>query len=205
MTKRLLLISDDYSELMKMQADFKKIGFDVQTAGADVRLQDQLITFAADAVVVLGRGNRNLAFALGEKLKELSKFQGKVILVVPMGLRPQARELSKVRMDLLLEDPAPREKLVQGVARVLSLDAQPLLSKLLRGVAQVESTLSESERAQKYAPFLQLKIDKAQSSHSKQQIKEAQANLKKGWDFKFLATIDDLKREFVRALMKKSA
>jgi len=68
-----------------------------------------------------------------------------------------------------------------------------------------EVSITDRARMEKYQKFIQdVRIDKAQTSHSRQEIKLRQAELKKSWDFDLLDEIDKLKRQFVKALFKKT-
>lgn len=221
MTKKILLISDDFSALQQMQVDLMKVGLDVQTSSSEKRLQDQLMSFPADALVAFGRGDSHLALRVGQKLRELGKSALKVILILPAGLLAKEKNslaplLAQVRMDLLWEEPVTQEQLLRGLANLLSMDAQILLGKFQRRMAALPETLApdkekpeakfkDPDRMQKYEPFLQLKIDKSFTSHSRTELRSTQSELKKTWDFKFLAVIDELKREFVKALLRKAS
>jgi DNA-binding NarL/FixJ family response regulator len=63
----------------------------------------------------------------------------------------------------------------------------------------------DSKRAARYAEFLkkQSPIEIEKTSHSRQEIKEVQKDLKKDWNYEQLDNIDDLKRQFAEALFKK--
>ncbi|MEI7973784.1 MAG: hypothetical protein WCH11_05400 [Bdellovibrio sp.] len=221
MTKKILLISDDFSALQQMQVDLMKVGLDVQTSSSEKRLQDQLMAFPADALVAFGRGDPHLALRVGRKLRELGKSSIKVILILPADILAKEKAslaplLAEVRMDLLWEEPIMQEKLLRGLAHLLNLDASILVGKFQRRMAVLpedaapgrekwEEKFKDRHRMEKYQPFLSLQIDKSFTSHSRAELRSTQAELKKSWDFKFLAVIDELKREFVKALLRKAS
>ena len=214
MTKKIFLLSDDYNELLALQADFKKVGLDIQSASNDSQLGDQLLTFNPDLILVMGRVSKNLPLNVGSKLKESVKTSARVILIFPRGTKLLPSELAQLRMDLFLEDPQAREKLLASMAKLLSLDAQTLIQKLNRGLNLVEdipssasnfqNAYTDPERMKGYTPFLNLQIDKKSTSHSRQDLKDRQSAMRKGWDLKWLGQLDELKQQFVRALFKKT-
>lgn len=212
MVKKIFLVCDDYSEMMSLQADFKKVGFDVESVGNDQRLADQILSMNPDLILAIARTNLALAISVGTKLKESIKTDARVILMIPPGTKIPGFELGKLRMDLVMEDPVPREKLVGTIAKLLDLDPKALLAKLARGLSVAGSGedgskgagFSDPERMKKYKPFLSLQIDKKATSHTRQALKEKQTELKKAWDFNWLGQLDQLKKQFARALFRRS-
>jgi|GEM_PF-1932596 len=68
----------------------------------------------------------------------------------------------------------------------------------------LQVSLNDPERASRYNKLAAtVKIDKAQSSHARQEIKMRQAELRKDWDSEVMKDLDKLRREFVAALFKK--
>lgn len=232
--KKVLLIYEDYAESAKTQTYLKKVGFDVLAQNHDQRIADQILTFNPDIVVVCGKQKFH-SLTVGTKLKEISGLRAKVILVLPNGERPNPMELTKARVDVLIEAPVSAERLIQVLAKLTNLDPAGYLEKfkkakltdptldeappraaqgqdaadsvMVRGAAPKKEKIQihDPSRAEKYRQFAeQLPIDKSQTSHTRQAIKNRQAELKKGWDFDLLEEIDQLKRQFTRALFKKN-
>lgn len=206
------------------QTYLKKIGFDVFAIQSDSRLVDHILTFNPDLMIIYGK-QKFSSVEVSQKLKEYGKYHGKVVLVVPNGVRPDVAALAKARMDSILEAPIQPAKLIQTIAKLLGLDAQPLLEKYSKAQFS-ESTESEDvnvssrassvsvhesikiedkDRVAKYQKFVQgMSIDKTQSTHTRQAIREKQVEMKKDYDFDLLDKLDKLKRQFVSALFKKS-
>lgn len=67
-----------------------------------------------------------------------------------------------------------------------------------------EAQFQDPARAARYAKYTsEVNIDLAQSSHSRQELRNRQKEIKKDWDFDRLEEIDALKRQFAEALFKK--
>ncbi len=221
-SRKILLVYDDYAEMIRVQSDLMKIGFDVMGIMNEALLPDQLVSFNADLVMTLGTAGKVSAPSVAQKLRENARFNGKVFILLSNSQRLTGEELSRIRMDAVLEFPAPMSKMISVIARLLGLDEKVLLEKLLR--LKVESRSPEVSRAalvpvstaaaqpvrrdraaRLEAAMRSITIDPQQTTFDRKEIKERQENLKKDWDFKRLANLDELKRGFASALFKKSS
>lgn len=217
--KKVLLIFEDYAESAKTQTYLKRVGFDVLLQNHDQRIADQVVTFNPDVIIVCGM-QKFSSLDVGIKLKAMSNLRAKTILILPQGKRPNPMELTKARVDILVEAPVAPEKLIQLIAKITNIDPNNILEKYKKAKISEENTehtmvgsskviqekihLNDPARTEKYSQFIQeIQFDLSQTSHSKQAIRLRQNELKKGWDFKMLEEIDKLKRQFVQALFKK--
>ncbi|MBX3017787.1 MAG: hypothetical protein KF767_07860 [Bdellovibrionaceae bacterium] len=130
MSRRVLLISDDYVENSRTETLLKKVGFDVMAIGTDVGLADKVLSFRPDLVVASGNSAKVSALGVGAKLKEMRGFSGAVMLGIDRGAKMNPMDLLKVRMDRMLEVPFDAEKLVRNMCEILALDAEACLEKL---------------------------------------------------------------------------
>jgi response regulator RpfG family c-di-GMP phosphodiesterase len=226
MAARILLIFDDFNELSKTETYLKKTSFDVLSLKNERSLGEQLLGFRPDAIVVYGNSNRVSSFSVGKKLKDNHKYQGRVILILPAGVKLSPEDLLKVRMNAVIESPVSPEKMLKLLAKQLNLNEAALLEKLRRLQAQDSSYLKFSEsneeetdsipvigeisqkkpkKASKYDKFVEgVKINKAASTLNRSETKKRQTELAKDWDFDKIKEIDKLKLDFAKALFKKS-
>jgi len=213
-SKKVLLVFDDYSEMMRIQTDLMKVGFDVVGIVNEALLSDQLLSFHPDLVLSAGRGGKVSAPSVAQKLKDNARFHAKVLLLLPPSQRPSAQELARIRMDSLLEMPVGMGKLLVTIAKLLSLESEPLVEKFLKsrmaeGASQDEiqqlRQQVRGDRASRYEKAMKgLALENLQAtSFDRQKIKDAQQDMKKGWNIKDLEDQDQKKREFVEALFKK--
>ena len=231
--RKLLLISDDYSENNRLQTLLKKIGFDASAITSITKLQVDLLNLNPDLVVARRVQKQSGTQVLG-KIRENAFFKGKTILVIaPEEETPTAGELAKARPDAVLEAPFEVEKLIEALSHLTGTAAAPFLEKLKRAkmdqshlpqnlhiksrkglaveavtVEGAEASLeqySDPARMSKYEAYLKdVHVDTTKTSHGRAEIKKAQAELVKNWDKKMLQGLDDLRKEFVKALFSKA-
>jgi CheY-like chemotaxis protein len=227
--KKTLLIYDDFSALTLLESVLKRIGFDVVAINAESKLSDAILSFHPEIVVARGNSKMVSGVQVGKRLAEQLKFHGKFLLVLPEGVRPGASELAAIKMDALMAEPFEPDKLVAAIAKMAGLDSAALLTKYhkskmsvddpaLKNGLHVRGTLDAVEsrdvggqipledpiRVKKYDKFLKLPLDIRLSSHVKAEVKKRQKELKKRWDFSMLEKLDILKRQFTRALFRKT-
>lgn len=213
MSRKILLVYDDYAEMIRTQTDLMKVGFDVVGIVNEALLSDQLITFNPELVITAGRGGKVSAVSVAQRLKENPRFNAKVVILLPATQRPTTEELAKIRMDSLLEFPPPMGRLLQTLARLCKLDAEPLIEKftkarLAEGASPTEIQAIKSvlnDRASRFERALKgLEMDTKSTTFDRQKIKERQKELEKDWDPEDLEQADELRRQFAEALFKKS-
>jgi hypothetical protein len=146
--KKLLLIVEDYTEMTKMQTFFKKIGLDVVAQGTELRLQEQLLSFFPDVVLAFGENKKVNSLSIGQKIKDYGRFNGKTVLILPQGHRPTPADLSKAKVDALLEAPVQPVRLIQVIAKFMGLDPETLVEKYQR--LQSEKELKKESQSESF-------------------------------------------------------
>lgn len=129
---RVLLVIEDIQYATHLEMTLRKVGFDIETISNEYNLPDKLLTFNPDYVIVKGIGQRVSAINSGRKLKDTTKFLGKVVLIFPENLKTSPDDLIKLRMDLLLFEPITAIRLVTHLLNLTQLDKDSILDKLLR-------------------------------------------------------------------------
>jgi hypothetical protein len=128
---KILLVYEDYADLMNVEASLKKIGFDVLGVTNEYSLSEQVLSFNPEVVVANGRvGGKVASLGVGKRLKEMSRWPGKVVLIFPANGKPTTQDLTKIRTDLMLEAPVPPLRLIQVLAKLLGHDEAQLLERL---------------------------------------------------------------------------
>lgn len=133
---KILLVYEDYTELMTLETAFKKVGFDVIGLSNEYLVGDQIVGFNPDLVVVSGKGGKVNSLGVGKKLKEMPRWQGKTVLIFTS--KPQPQDLLKIRVDMVLEAPVPAQRLLQVVAKLLEKDESLLSERFGRAVSESE-------------------------------------------------------------------
>ncbi len=127
---KVLLVYEDYADLMSVESTLKKVGFDVIGLSSEYAVSDQIISFNPDVVVGSGKGAKVSSLGVGKRLKEMSRWGGKAILIFPAGFKPSPQDLIKLRVDMILEAPVAPLRIVQVLAKLLGQDENALLEKL---------------------------------------------------------------------------
>lgn len=127
---KILLVYEDYADLMNVESTLKKVGFDVIGLTNEYTVPEQIIAFNPDLVVGSGRGGKVSSLGVGKRLKEMHRWQGRSVLIFPANFRPDPQELIRIRVDMMLEAPVPALRLVQVIGKLLNHDETVLLERL---------------------------------------------------------------------------
>lgn len=127
---KILLVYEDYADLMSVEATLKKVGFDVIGLSSEYAIAEQVLAFNPDLVVGSGRGGKVNSLGVGKRLKEMTRWPGKAILIFPANFKPNPQELIRIRVDMILEAPVPPLRLVQVIGKLLGHDEAVLLERL---------------------------------------------------------------------------
>lgn len=132
---KILLVYEDYPDLMTMETTLKKVGFDVIGLTNEVSVPEHILSFNPDLVIASGKGPKVSSLNVGKKLKEMARWAGKSVLILPTGVKPQTEDFLKIRMDLLLDAPLQPYRAIQVIAKLLNRDEASLLERLQQFVA----------------------------------------------------------------------
>jgi hypothetical protein len=133
---KILLVYDDFQELTSVELMLKKTGFDVVGITSEFSLAEQLLSFNPQVVVAQGRTAKVSTANVGRRLRESVRWDGHSVLIFYPNAKPQPTELLKIRMDVGLEYPVEPTKLLQVLAQLGNLDANQLVDKLIKSMAQ---------------------------------------------------------------------
>ncbi|KYG67731.1 hypothetical protein AZI87_00135 [Bdellovibrio bacteriovorus] len=135
---KILLVYEDYADLMSVEATLKKVGFDVIGLSSEYSIAEQMLAFNPDLVVGNGKGGKVSSLGVGKRLKEMTRWQGKSVLIFPANFKPNPQELIRIRVDMILEAPVAPLRLVQVIGKILGHDEAVLLERLNKAM-HVES------------------------------------------------------------------
>jgi hypothetical protein len=127
---KVLLVYEDYADLMNVDTTLKRVGYDVLAISSEYSMADQMLGFNPDVVVGAGRGGKVTTLGVGKRLKEMTRWPGKAILIFPANFKPAPQDLLKLRVDMILESPVPAMRLVLVIARLLGQDENLILDRL---------------------------------------------------------------------------
>lgn len=127
---KILLVYEDYADLMNVESTLKKVGFDVIGLTNEYTVAEQVLAFNPDLVVGSGRGGKVSSLGVGKRLKEMHRWQGKSVLIFPANFKPEPQDLIRIRVDMMLEAPVPALRLIQVIGKLLNHDETVLLERL---------------------------------------------------------------------------
>ncbi|HEY8272890.1 MAG TPA: hypothetical protein VIG33_18495 [Pseudobdellovibrionaceae bacterium] len=131
-SNKILLVYEEYSEMIGAQGILQKVGFDVLGISNEYTLSENVLSFNPDLVVAFGRAGKVTTIGVGRRLREMTRWQGKVILVLPAGYKPNPQDFAKIRADMLLEAPLPALRLMQIIGKMLGHDEALLQERLAK-------------------------------------------------------------------------
>ena len=131
---KILLVYEDYADLMSVESTLKKVGFDVIGLSSEYSVAEQMLSFNPDVVVGSGKGGKVSSLGVGKRLKEMGRWQGKSVLIFPANFKPAPQDLIKIRVDMILEAPVAPLRLLQVLAKLLGHDEAVLLERLNKAI-----------------------------------------------------------------------
>lgn len=129
---RVLLVIDDIQYNRQVEMTLRKLGFEVESVNNEFSMNEPLLAFNPDYIVVKGQGQRLNILSIAKKLREASNHNNKVILVFPENFQVSSDELFNIRADLILNEPVSTLRLVMYLISLSGLDIEFVKEKLLK-------------------------------------------------------------------------
>ncbi len=130
--RKLLIVLEDYNELLYLEAFFKKLGFDVEGVQSAPKAEQSLIAFAPHIVIVSGRNRQFNGIELCRKMEQAtarSLVKPKFILMTTSSKVTGFRD-DRGLISAMLPSPVTPKILIETVCDVAELDPEPLFKKL---------------------------------------------------------------------------
>lgn len=132
---RVLLLLEDYNELLFTETILKKVGFDVESAKNHLNLVETLLGFNPEVLVVPAVGRR---IQLAEVLQQVRKQRRQPEIFVIGHNEDLVQENSVAK---ILSQPLNPKELLTSLAEYGDLDADILLDKYKRAQAEARETV----------------------------------------------------------------
>jgi uncharacterized protein Smg (DUF494 family) len=220
MKNRVLLVFDEFTESEKWQNLLQKMGFAVESIRNEVALVTQLLSLRPDAVFIMGQGSLLNPIRVLERLMSQSWFRGKIIVFESISHPINLNELQGYRFDglLTMANFSAVERL-EILAQALDLDFDFLYQKYVSTFGSEAEPLDGSTRSFQISTSSESRYIKSVEKYKKFKIKRDSSQLATQIDKSELekklienglqtqhqdSKMMDKKREFVRALFKKS-
>jgi CheY-like chemotaxis protein len=229
---RVLMVLEDYGELMFLQTVLKKLGFDVDAIQNPRSFADHVLTMNPDVLVMTANGKKVQGIELSRTLRRV-RGQPRVILLRQSSVPEDAQALA----DGWLETPVSALALLNLLADICGLNKQVLAEKfqklrmqeieeekarVLKMIDSEEATLNrteapngnfgtlgtssipQAERNERYKKYLEEKPPKEHSFATKAVIEQVR-NLRQQESTADLADLERERKLFVEHLFKKKA
>jgi DNA-binding response OmpR family regulator len=140
--KRVLLVIDDYGELLFLQTLLKKLGFDVDGIQNERAFEDSFLALNPEIVIATAKGKRINGLEIAEGIRKVRGLP-KVILLATGAIWDRLRGLEIPSVDGVLESPVAASQLLGMIADLAELDKTTLLEKYRR----LKATLNKDSEA----------------------------------------------------------
>jgi CheY-like chemotaxis protein len=125
--RKIMLVIDDYSEMIGLESTLRRLGFDVLSVAKDVLVNDALLGFFPEILIATYKGRNVDGVKIAMKLKK-NPIQPMVALV-HSGSAPLLNGEERRSVDVFLESPLRARHLIESIARLAKMPAEPLLEK----------------------------------------------------------------------------
>jgi hypothetical protein len=130
--KKILLAFEEYVELVRLQKDLMRLGFDVVGTQSEHQLQKELMEFNPELIIISTRGQKLSFQSIIDRIRTASLFRGFVFVLVPQGFQIDPQTLTKIRFDEVLPAQVEFKILIHKLCDALRIDAAKVLEKLNR-------------------------------------------------------------------------
>lgn len=148
---RVLLLVDDYRELVFLQTLLKKTGFDVDGTQNGGKYEEMKLTLNPELIIASSRGKTINGLKLAEDLKrhnDLPRF----VLIVPHKMAQKIHGLKLKNVDGIIDSPIDAKKLLVTIAKVCGLDSEALIQKLNKMMSSLDTDNEDDLQLLKMQP-----------------------------------------------------
>lgn len=126
--RKIMLVIEDYKDLVSLENFFRRLGFDVFSVGKEVLVSDAMMRFLPDLVIANAKGRVVDGARLAPKVLRHAP-HAKIALLFPAGAMPTLAPEVKGLIDALVEIPYRPRSVILVAAQLTGLDPQPILEK----------------------------------------------------------------------------
>ena len=126
--RRVLLVLEDYNELLFLETLLKKVGFDVEGIRNETSVTEKMMGFTPDLVVATGDGNKINGMRVSKKVKKKGQ-HAKLLLLFPRNRIQQERALDSFSADGAVETPLNPRATIMTICELMGVNPQPIMAK----------------------------------------------------------------------------
>jgi hypothetical protein len=125
--RRVLLVIEDYNELLLVEKILKKIGFDVESLPSEASLPERMMGFLPDLVLATGDGNRINGHSVSKKVKRKG-INAKLLLLFPRQ-KLLTIDVATYAAEGALETPVVPRTLIKAICDFTGIPSAGILTK----------------------------------------------------------------------------
>lgn len=125
--RKILLVIEEFNELVGLETLFRRLGFDVLSLGRDNTVTETVLGFPPDLVIATARSRSVSGLKLKAKMRTGART--KLVLLVRSGDVVTPEEISRGEVDALIDAPFEPRSALKVVAKLLQLPPEPLFEK----------------------------------------------------------------------------
>jgi CheY-like chemotaxis protein len=126
--RKIMLVIDDYKELVALENLLRRLGFDVLSLGKDILVPDALLRFHPEIVVASAKGKNVDGIKVATRAKKHSPSPRVAITYSPSNTPVMNAEAKSV-IDALITVPIQAHGLIKVISQLANLDPGPLIGK----------------------------------------------------------------------------
>lgn len=134
---RVLLVIDDYGEMVYLQILLKKLGFDVDSAQSQRAFTTKQLGFNPQIIIATADGRRVNGIEIAEGLRRRQGFP-KVILLLPSGMDRGIDVANLFNVDGTVESPVNVQRLLELISSVAGIESHILMDKYIKMRANLQ-------------------------------------------------------------------
>ncbi|MGE0762021.1 MAG: hypothetical protein AB7N80_01960 [Bdellovibrionales bacterium] len=139
---RILLVVDDYGELLFLQTLLKKLGFDVDGIQNERSFEESFLALNPDVIIATAQGKKVDGIGLAESIRKVRGIP-KIVLLAGGPMLDRLQSMVVPSVDGVLESPVSASRLLGVIAQLGGLDPAVLLDKYRK----LKATLSPEREA----------------------------------------------------------
>lgn len=141
---RVLIVSEEVIFASHVEKTLREVGFEVAIQSTEVGLQQAILNFNPEVVIVKGSSAKLSTLRVGQVLKEVLNYKGKVILILNKNQNIDPNDINRVKMDYLLFEPVGAVKVVSHVLALMP-EQRDLIRMRLQKLTESDSNFRKQE------------------------------------------------------------
>ncbi len=158
--RRILLLLEEYNELVFIETFLRKIGFDVLGIQKPGKLDSSILSFNPSMIFISGKSKQIPALQIAKGLKEKFKEKSPQIIFLYSGKPPEWSESENLPVDGFLNSPIDPVKVIQLLSEKVGLDQEKLIEKYDKMVVARENQIAR-EQSDKDVSIISYKDDQS--------------------------------------------